>query len=294
MKRVYSKLYSVKLFFFRCFLSFEFVILELFPLSSDLIRERFSTIFEGKHLQTKEFTPNIDQTTLEVDTSVENSLHSYFMLFCRRCHRYDCFLHKDKQVLPDLINRSKTSNNNYQPCNRFCYRQTLFKYKRPKIDFHRSHSDLSDFYYETKRLKSEPISISNGDGCHLKASLKRKLTNDLSEWSASDKSLFRVFSLIYGDNICMIADLLDKPCSQVYMFSLNENPVESTNERFLQRQCSTTSLSTNESFSAMTSTDSNESKLSVQPKANSTNEKDDSNSVRQFSSYKNSILLFNF
>lgn len=260
-------------------------LLKLYPLSSDLIRERFSTIFEGKHLQTKEFTPNIDQTTLTTDTSVENILHSYFMLFCRRCHRYDCFLHKDKQVLPDLINRSKNSNHNYQPCSRFCYRQTLFNYKRTKIDFQRSYSDLSEqqitngFYYKTKRLKSEPISLSNGNDCHLKPSLKRKLNDDLSEWSASDKSLFRVFSLIYGDNICMIADLLDKPCSQVYTFSLNENHAETpTSEHCLQRQCSTTSLSASESFSAMTSTDSNESKLSVQPKAISTNEKDDSNS----------------
>ena len=256
--------------------------IELYPSSSDLIREHFSTIFESKHLQAKEFIPNIDQSTLAIDTSVENTLHSYFMLFCRRCHRYDCFLHKDKQVQPDLVHRSKISNNNYQSCSRFCYRTTLFNCKRTKFEFNRSQSDLSDvhrrsngFHYETKRVKSEPMPMTNGNG-HLKASVKRKLTEELSEWSASDKSLFRVFSLIYGDNICMIADLLDKPCSQVYLLSLNENHAETkTNEQhFLQRQCSTASLSTNDSFSAMTSTDSD-----GQPKANSTHEKDDSNSV---------------
>ena len=54
-------------------------ILEFYPSSADLIRDRFGTIFESKRLPPKEFTPNIDNSSLALDTTLENTLHSYFM-----------------------------------------------------------------------------------------------------------------------------------------------------------------------------------------------------------------------
>jgi hypothetical protein len=247
-------------------------ILELHPSSADLIRDRFGTIFEIKGLQSKEFTPNIDHSTLALDTTIENTLHSYFMLFCRRCHRYDCFLHKDKQATPDLNLEPKTSNLIYRPCSRYCYRINPISQRRTKIEFKRSHSELSDnimfktptngFYPKRTKLnmiKTEPTNFSfPSNGFLIKPALKRKLTDELSEWSSSDKTLFRVFYAIYGDNICMIADLLDKPCSQVYVFYTNEMQINEKNS-FLQRQCSTTSTSTTGSFSGINSTASSDS-----------------------------------
>jgi hypothetical protein len=275
MNRIYSKHYLVNL---PSYLSAKLdlsIFLELYPSSADLIRDRFSTIFESKSLQSKEFIPNIDNSSLALDTTVDNTLHSYFMLFCRRCHRYDCFLHKDKQAVPDLNIESKNSNVIYRPCSRYCYR---INPKRTKIEFKRSHSELVlktplNGYHHSRRpkfnkIKSEPFSPPNG--FLIKPSLKRKLTDELSEWSASDKSLFRVFYTIYGDNICLIADLLGKSCSQVYVFYTNE--IE-TNEKksFLQRQSSTTSISTIGSFSAINSTTSSDSNGTIL-KATSTNE----------------------
>jgi hypothetical protein len=136
-------------------------------------------------------------------------------------------------------------------------------------------------------IKPEPISSINfnfpSNGFLIKPSLKRKLTDELTEWSSSDKSLFRVFYTIYGDNICMIANLLEKPCSQVYVFYTNEKEINEKNS-FLQRQCSTTSTSsTVGSFSGINSTassDSNEIKINGEhkkkkingtPKATTTN-----------------------
>jgi hypothetical protein len=213
--------------------------LELYPLSADLIRDRFGTIFESKRLQPKEFTPNIDNPLLALDTTVENILHSYFMLFCRRCHRYDCFLHKDKSVTPDLNYQSKNFNLIYQPCHAYCYRReskSSYSQKRTKIKLKRSQSEFLDKKifstpikngFHSKRLKSnliksEQISSSYRNGFLIKSSYKRKLNDDLSNWLASEKSLFRIFATIFGDNICMIANLLDKSCSQVYTFYSNE------------------------------------------------------------------------
>lgn len=158
------------------------------------------------------------------------------MLFCRRCHRYDCFLHKDKQAIPDLNTEPKNFSSIYRPCSRHCYR---INPKRSKIELRRSHSELVDHRtfqtasngYHSKRpkfttIKSEPMTptefIFPSNGFSIKPSLKRKLTDELSEWSASDKSLFRVFHTIYADNICLIANILDKPCSQVYVLYTNE------------------------------------------------------------------------
>lgn len=264
-------------------------LVELYPSSVDLIRERFGTIFETKRLQAKEFTPNIDNASLAVDTSVENTLHSYFMLFCRRCHRYDCFLHKDKQATPDLkVFSSKPFNPIYRPCSRQCYRskpsvsyqQQHPQQRRTRIELKRSHSELSDISLGSgkcstngcysKRLKKPEATTSSlmnlnfpSNGFLFKPTLKCKSADDSSQWSASDKSLFRVLFTIYSDNLCLIADLLEKSCSQVYTLYSSECQSSESDSYFLQRQISTTSnSSTLGSFSALTtSSDSTDVKI---------------------------------
>ncbi|CAF0723810.1 unnamed protein product [Adineta ricciae] len=249
-------------------------LLQLYPASADLIRDRFGTVFESKRTQPKEFTPNVDNCSLALDTTVDNLLHSYFMLFCRRCHRYDCFLHRDKQPTPDLTVKPKKFHSLYRPCGRHCYQMNGVSSRSAKIELKRSFSELPDnktskipingFHSKRPKLsivKSEPLSPNlNGltNGFLLKPSVKRKLTDEILEWSPSDKSLFRVFHTIYGDNVCMIADLLGKPCSQVYMFYNNEVLVNEKN-LLLQRQNSSASTSTIESFSGITSSLSSDS-----------------------------------
>lgn len=204
------------------------------------------------------------------------------MLFCRRCHRYDCFLHKDKQATPDLKRPRKNFEMNYRPCSKRCYliKSHLFSQsqKRQKVELKRSQSELVESSLNSikndcfpQRMKSPvfkkevrpPSPIFNrkfsNNGFIFKPIIKKKPVDDFSSWSTSDKSLFRVFSTIYSDNICMIADLLDKTCQQVYQFYLKEIESSTNTNGYAHRQIS--SISSISDLTSSTSSDGSEMKI---------------------------------
>jgi len=82
--------------------------------------EKFIELTENKNSNMKECTPNIDGVD-SISTGFEQTMHSFNTLFCRRCFKYDCFLHKPPQLRPTTKRRGPEMKLNTEPCCPDCY-----------------------------------------------------------------------------------------------------------------------------------------------------------------------------
>ncbi|XP_049540085.1 histone-lysine N-methyltransferase E(z) isoform X1 [Anopheles darlingi] len=176
-----------------------------------------------------ECTPDIDGARAE-SVFREQSMHSFHTLFCRRCFKYDCFLHRLQAYHPGPnFQRRRWAEFKVpsKPCSDTCF--LLMDGMKEKIHIEKNCRILSTVTDSGNEASSED---SNDDSRHSKdVPYANPPNNDVGvfgqctdkPWTGSDKSFFRVLHKTFSFNFCAIAEaMMIKTCQQVYRFALQE------------------------------------------------------------------------
>uniref|UniRef100_A0A7N9AVF1 [histone H3]-lysine(27) N-trimethyltransferase n=1 Tax=Mastacembelus armatus TaxID=205130 RepID=A0A7N9AVF1_9TELE len=192
-------------------------------------------------------TPNLDGPFAK-SVQREQSLHSFHTLFCRRCFKYDCFLHPF-HATPNVYKRkSKEIRMETEPCGVDCF--LLQKGAKEFVDQNMLRSQRSRRRRRLQRPTSssgpgpsgsaaevkegdsdhETTSSSGGNSrCQTPTKLPRGDDDGeqqaccVVQWSGAEESLFRVLHGTYFNNFCSIARLIGtKNCKEVYEFAVKE------------------------------------------------------------------------
>nr|XP_033774203.1 histone-lysine N-methyltransferase EZH1 isoform X2 [Geotrypetes seraphini] len=234
----------------------------LFPDSGfpEELKERYRELTEetDPNVLPLQCTPNIDGPCAK-SVQREQSLHSFHTLFCRRCFKYDCFLHPF-HASPNVYRRSnKEIKIETEPCGTHCFlwldgakEYAMLNNPRSKCSGRRRKrkqiigtpcsSTSASATTETKEGDSdrdtgnEWASSSSEANSRCQTPTKQRVssvTSDLSvveeptepvEWSGAEESLFRVFHGTYFNNFCSIARLMGtKTCKQVFQFAVKDS-----------------------------------------------------------------------
>ncbi|EPY88163.1 histone-lysine N-methyltransferase EZH1 isoform 1 [Camelus ferus] len=203
----------------------------------DDMKERYRELTEmsDPNALPPQCTPNIDGPNAK-SVQREQSLHSFHTLFCRRCFKYDCFLHprslqegaKEYAMLHNP--RSKCSGRRrrrHHVVSASCSNTSASAVAETKEgdsdrdtgnDWASSSSEANSRCQTPTKQKASPAPPQL---CVVEAPLEPV------EWTGAEESLFRVFHGTYFNNFCSIARLLGtKTCKQVVGCTLQENPAE--------------------------------------------------------------------
>ncbi|KAM6993632.1 histone-lysine N-methyltransferase EZH1 isoform 1-T2 [Passerculus sandwichensis] len=223
------------------------------------MKERYRELTEvsDPNVLPPQCTPNIDGPCAK-SVQREQSLHSFHTLFCRRCFKYDCFLHPF-HATPNVYKRkNRETKIEPDPCGADCFlwlegakEFAALHNPRSKCSGRRrrrhhavgaSCSSTAPAVTETREGDSdrdtgnEWASSSSEANSRCQTPTKQKLSPASSqlfavetpqepvEWTGAEESLFRVFHGTYFNNFCSIARLLGtKTCKQVFQFAVKES-----------------------------------------------------------------------
>uniref|UniRef100_A0A8R2QV94 [histone H3]-lysine(27) N-trimethyltransferase n=1 Tax=Bombyx mori TaxID=7091 RepID=A0A8R2QV94_BOMMO len=183
-----------------------------------------------------ECTPNVDGPLAE-PVPRDQTMHSFHALFCRRCFKYDCFLHRLQAChpRPNLSKRKGPDLKPFsEPCGPNCYmlldgmRERLAR--EQAAGGHDSPNDASsEDSNDSNRFHKGSHSNSGGGawgaGGHKQhaespaepAYSALGLSLGAAEWTGSDVSLHRALHKVFPHNYCAQAQLmLSKTCQQVW------------------------------------------------------------------------------
>ncbi|XP_067397484.1 histone-lysine N-methyltransferase EZH1 isoform X2 [Emydura macquarii macquarii] len=224
------------------------------------MKERYRELTEQSdpNVLPPQCTPNIDGPCAK-SVQREQSLHSFHTLFCRRCFKYDCFLHPF-HATPNVYKRkSREIKIEADPCGTDCFlwlegakEFAVLHNPRSKCSGRRrrrhhvvsasSSNPSASSVTETREGDSDRdtgndwASSSSEANSRSQTPTKQKLSPASSqlfvaeapqepvEWTGAEESLFRVLHGTYFNNFCSIAKLLGtKTCKQVFQFAVKES-----------------------------------------------------------------------
>lgn len=201
--------------------------------TSDEVRQRYRQLKDKECKETPaECTPNIDSKDA-ISTSKEKTMHSFHTLFCRRCYKYDCFMHAVRPGPFTAKRKTLLDVHDTLPCGVDCY---MHLEKLPPEE------STEDETHTTDTEKSEEPPISTKQKRHHKTkkiTIKSETTPDSpaptisnyavddveeADWLPADLSLFRVLRSNFGTNYCTITRLLGNTykCKEVYKHAMIE------------------------------------------------------------------------
>ncbi|KAF3836397.1 hypothetical protein F7725_028955 [Dissostichus mawsoni] len=225
--------------------------------STEELKEKYKELTEQQlpGALPPECTPNIDGPNAR-SVQREQSLHSFHTLFCRRCFKYDCFLHRSTRLEWFQIRSRRPPNAPWVVAADDCRTagpapppsprkpKTQTATGGSKEDERENEQDNEqdndrDNEQEMEQenggendkddddKKDENTSSSEGNSrCQTPVKMKLSVEAEAVDWSGAEASLFRVLIGTYYDNFCAIARLIGtKTCRQVYEFRVKESSI---------------------------------------------------------------------
>ncbi|CAF0965002.1 unnamed protein product [Brachionus calyciflorus] len=195
------------------------------------LKEKYRTLSQQTNGKiTNDCTPNIDQSSPKSNSNPnitrEQIMHSFHTLFCRRCYKYDCFIHRYKQPLPNNTDGSKNRENlssDNKTCSANCYllnEQTEHsedKNESKNVKNKRKTSDSDFMENSPKRLCNQTTPKRDQ---FLKNSVKKEPKTG-PVWSYSETALYKVLSPTLKYNCCLLAKAIkSKTCQQIYDYMI--------------------------------------------------------------------------